>query len=109
MLGLVIGGVGGAAASADGTSFYGYVRSEQVHQLYGSDVQITANLLRGSVTIDRPGGVDIATFAGIGKMYRETWGAQVLVAVGRVVYSVSAANEATARTIAAGLRVLPRS
>ncbi len=82
---------------------------EQVHQLYGSDVQITANLLRGTVTLDRPGGVDIATFAGTGKLYRETWGAQVLVAVGHVVYSVSTANEATARTIAGGLRVLPGS
>jgi hypothetical protein len=76
---------------------------EQVHQLYGSDVQIVANLLAVSASLDRPGGVDVATSAGAGKLYRDAWGTQILVRSGAVVYSVTAPTEELARHVALAL------
>lgn len=77
---------------------------EQVHQLYGSDVQIVANLLAVATTIDRPDGVDVVTAAGAGKLYRDAWGAQILMRSGAIVYSVTAPTEDLARQVALALR-----
>lgn len=79
---------------------------EQVHQLYGSDVQIVANLLAQSTAIDRPGGVDVATATGAGKLYRDAWGAQILMRSGAIVYSVTAPTEDLARAVALSLRAV---
>ena len=79
---------------------------EQVHQLYGSDVQIVANLIAAPVSLDRPGGIDVATAAGAGKLYRDAWGTQILVRSGTVVYSVSAPTEDLARHVALALRAV---
>jgi len=79
---------------------------EQVHQLYGSDVQIVANLLAVATTIDRPDGVDVVTAAGAGKLYRDAWGAQILIRSGAIVYSVTAPTEDLARAVALSLRAV---
>ena len=79
---------------------------EQVHQLYGSDVQIVANLLAAVTTVDRPGGVDVVTATGAGKLYRDAWGAQILMRSGAIVYSVTAPTEDLARAIALSLRAV---
>jgi len=79
---------------------------EQVHQLYGSDVQIVANLLATATTIDRPGGVDVVTATGAGKLYRDAWGAQILMRSGAIVYSVTAPTEDLARQVALSLRAV---
>jgi hypothetical protein len=77
---------------------------EQVHLLYGADVQIVANLLAVSTLLDRPGGLDVATAVGTGKLYRDEWSAQILVQSGAVVYSVTGPTEDLAREIALSLR-----
>jgi hypothetical protein len=79
---------------------------EQVHQLYGADVQIVANLIAAPVSLDRPGGIDVATAAGAGKLYRDAWGTEILVRSGTVVYSVSAPTEDLARHVALALRAV---
>jgi hypothetical protein len=80
--------------------------AEQVHLLYGPDVQIVANLLADATSIDRPGGVDVTTATGAGKLYRDAWGAQILMRSGAVVYSVTAPTEDLARTVALSLRAV---
>ena len=79
---------------------------EQVHQLYGTDVQIVANLLAVSTTVDRPGGVDVVTATGAGKLYRDAWGVQILMRAGPIVYSVTAPTEELARAVALSLRAV---
>ncbi|MDE3112099.1 MAG: hypothetical protein KGN00_02025 [Chloroflexota bacterium] len=81
---------------------------EQVHELYAADIQVTVDLLPGPVTLDRPGATDVETFAGAGKLYREAWGAQVLVSRGDVVYGVNAPSERVARSVALALRPVAR-
>jgi hypothetical protein len=79
---------------------------EQVHQLYGSDVQIVANLLATATTVDRPDGVDVVTATGAGKLYRDAWGAQILMRSGAIIYSVTAPTEQLAREVALSLRAV---
>jgi len=69
-------------------------------------VQIVANLLALSTTIDRPGGVDVVTGTGAGKLYRDAWGAQILMRSGATVYSVTAPTEELARAVALSLRAV---